>query len=110
MVEQSRLVVGAFYWVKPAPGALDARGEWQAGMQPARYAGVSSEGEPVWNFLAVGGCSDWPVIKIGDVCIEPPGNVDASSPGDPAMESVRRLLSIFGPKSRRDRQSAYPFG
>jgi len=98
MDDVNHLVVGAFYWVMPAAGAVDAQGEWQSAMQPARYAGVSREGELLWNFIAVSGCSDWPLMRIGERCIEPPGGAETPSASDSAMEEVSKLLSTFQSK------------
>ncbi|MEN8517134.1 hypothetical protein [Burkholderia sp. RS02] len=49
MVQRDGLVVGEFYWVIQAPGALDQRVEWQSAPQPARLAGITAQGELMWN-------------------------------------------------------------
>ena len=69
---ETDLIIGKFYWVQPAldPGT-DA--EWEAEIQPARFAGKNSESALLWNYLAIEGDSDWPMRWIGGE-IEAPGS------------------------------------
>lgn len=61
---RDQLIVGRFYWVMPTLDP-DAEGEWESGMQPARFAGRNAEGGLLWNCLAIEGVSDWPMKWIG---------------------------------------------
>lgn len=58
------LIIGRFYWVQPAFDP-DTEAEWEAEMQPARFAGKDANGNLLWNCLAVDGVSQWPMRWIG---------------------------------------------
>jgi hypothetical protein len=64
--ELSELKVGSWYWVQPTnhdtpgyPDYLEGE-EWQAEIQPARYAGGSK-----WWCVGIEEASDWPMCYIG---------------------------------------------
>lgn len=67
------LVPGAFYWIMPADDP-DTVSEWEHYVQPARFVGVDSGGNLVWNWLAVDDSSTWPVRWIGPRIISPFGD------------------------------------
>lgn len=98
MVQKEGLVIGGFYWVIQAPGALDQRAEWQSAPQPARLAGITAQGELLWNYIAVGGLSDWPVTWISDICTKPVQCADTVDASDAVKELVSRLLSGYRAK------------
>lgn len=97
MAEVNGLIVGEFYWVIPVPGALGSPGEWANALQPARFAGTSAEGELLWNYPGISGCSDWPVMWI-DERIEPPRRADIPSARNTEIESVQKPLFVCRPK------------
>jgi hypothetical protein len=72
------LVVGTFYWVLPEldPDATwrdqwQPGQEWQDDLQPARFAGLNADGELLWNLLGVDGCSNSPVLWVGEAITAP---------------------------------------
>lgn len=73
MVNDKKLIPGAFYWVIPEvdPDAED-RDLWQPGLewqdeiQPARFNGWNAAGQMLWSFMGFDGSSDWPVVWVGE--------------------------------------------
>jgi hypothetical protein len=57
------LIVGHFYWVMPALD-VDRLDEWEAAIQPARFAGRRDDGQLLWHCLNIDGPSDWPMRLI----------------------------------------------
>lgn len=63
-MDEEHLIVGHSYLVRPALD-LNADAGWEAGLQPARFAGRNAAGDLLWNRLGVDGSSNCPMRWIG---------------------------------------------
>jgi hypothetical protein len=64
------LVIGQYYWILPEPDE-ESREAWEDDLQPARYAGKNVDGQLLWNFIGIDGCTNWSVVWIGEAINKP---------------------------------------
>jgi hypothetical protein len=74
-MDESELVVGAFYWAIPANDP-DIVYRWEYHCQPVRFWGRNEAGDAMWQCIGMRDVSEWPMRWIGPRLISPFGDED----------------------------------